>query len=174
MRRRITVFIIIIQSFLFLVHWFVYATWASFWGHGNLKLQILMALLSISFVSASMLGFRFSQAFVRLLYTISAVWLGLLSFFLLAAGLSWIIYGATHLLGLPLPPRTLAAVLFSLAIVASLYGMVNAACTRVKRISVKLPNLPDSWRGRTAARGNCADRGLRARRTEIRRPQRRP
>ena len=151
MRRRITVFIIIIQSFLFLVHWFVYATWASFWGHGNLKLQILMALLSISFVSASMLGFRFAQAFVRLLYTISAVWLGLLSFFLLAAGLSWIIYGATHLLGLPLPPRTIAAVLFSLAIVASLYGMVNAACTRVKRISVKLPNLPDSWRGRTAA-----------------------
>jgi hypothetical protein len=54
-------------------------------------------------------------------------------------------------MGMPLQPRTIAAVLFSLAIVASLYGMVNAACTRVKRISVKLPNLPDSWRGRTAA-----------------------
>ena len=151
MRRRITVFVVIIQAFLFVVHWFVYATWASFWGHGNLKLPIIMGLLSISFVSSSILGFRYSQAIVRLLYTVSVVWLGLLSFFLLAAGMCWVVYGAAHLLGLGLQPRTIAAVLFSLAIVASLYGMVNAACTRVKRITVKLPNLPEAWRGRTAA-----------------------
>src|SRR5205807_4191340 len=61
------------------------------------------------------------------------------------------VYGAVRLLGLPVQPRTMAAVLFSLAILASLYGMVNAACTRVKRITVKLSNLPESWRGRTAA-----------------------
>jgi hypothetical protein len=150
-RRRIAVFVVIIQCFLFLVHWFVYATWISFWGAGNLKLQVMMALLSISFVSSSILGFRYSQAIARLLYTISVVWLGLMSFFLLAAGLCWAVYGVVHLLGLPLQPRTIAAALFGLAIVASLYGMVNAACTRVKRITVKLPNLPESWRGRTAA-----------------------
>jgi len=150
-RRRITVFIIIIQAILFLVHWFVYATWASFWGPGTLKLQIVVAVLSISFVSASLLAFRYSQAIVRLLYMVAVVWLGSLSFFLLAAGLCWITYGAGRLLGIPLQPRPMAAVLFGAAIVTSLYGMVNAACTRVKKISVKLPNLPESWRGRTAA-----------------------
>ena len=30
------------------------------------------------------------------------------------------------------------------------YGVINAAWTRVKRITVKLPDLPPSWRGRTA------------------------
>src|SRR6202521_4853999 len=42
-------------------------------------------------------------------------------------------------------------VLFALALLASLYGIVNAAWTRVRRVSVKLPNLPESWRGRVAA-----------------------
>ncbi len=151
MRRRLTIFIVIIQLFLFLIHWFVYFTWTRFWGPGTLKLQIVMALLSISFLSASLLAFRYSQAIIRLLYTVAVVWLGLLSFFLLASGLCWIVYGGSRLLGLSLQPRPLAAVLFGVAIVTSLYGMVNAACTRVKRISVKLPNLPESWRGRTAA-----------------------
>ena len=36
-------------------------------------------------------------------------------------------------------------------VLASLYGVVNAAWTRVRRVAVKLPNLPESWRGRVAA-----------------------
>jgi len=47
--------------------------------------------------------------------------------------------------------RVLVGVLFGFALLASLYGVVNAAWTRVKRITVKLPNLPESWRGRVAA-----------------------
>ena len=39
----------------------------------------------------------------------------------------------------------------AIALLASLYGVVNAAWTRVSRVSVKLPNLPESWRGRVAA-----------------------
>jgi len=42
-------------------------------------------------------------------------------------------------------------VLFAIALLASLYGIVNAAWTRVRRVSVKLPNCPKSWRGRVAA-----------------------
>jgi hypothetical protein len=150
-RRRILVFAAIAQSLLFLAHLFIYETWTSFWGPGTLKLQIMVGLLSVSFISTSILGFRYAHRVVRLLYTISVVWVGLLSFFMLAAGLCWVVYGAVRLFGLPWQPRTIAVVLFGLAIVASLYGMVNAACTRVKRITIKLPNLPESWRGRTAA-----------------------
>ena len=47
--------------------------------------------------------------------------------------------------------RPLIAMLFGLAILATVYGIANAARTRVTRITVNLPNLPDSWRGRTAA-----------------------
>jgi uncharacterized protein len=40
---------------------------------------------------------------------------------------------------------------FGAAILAGIYGTANAARPRVKRISVKLPGLPETWRGRTAA-----------------------
>ena len=41
--------------------------------------------------------------------------------------------------------------LFALASVAGIAGVVNASWTRVRRISLKLPNLPASWAGRKAA-----------------------
>jgi hypothetical protein len=47
--------------------------------------------------------------------------------------------------------RELVVVFFAIALLASLYGVVNAAWTRVRRVSVTLPNLPASWRGRVAA-----------------------
>jgi len=40
---------------------------------------------------------------------------------------------------------------FGLAFFASAYGFVNAAWIRIKRITVKLPNLPEAWRGRSVA-----------------------
>ena len=89
---------------------------------------------------------------VRAVYTLASVWLGLVNFFFLAACACWIVYGV------PLPvwsapgkarrwrSRALASA-FSRASAA----IVNAAWTRVMRVTVKLPNLPASWRGRTAA-----------------------
>jgi len=38
---------------------------------------------------------------------------------------------------------------FALACAASIYGLLNAYLIRVRRVSIKLPNLPESWRGRT-------------------------
>ncbi len=160
MRTRIAVFILVIQSILFLAHWFVYQTWVTFWGklsfwgttnfaHG--ALQIAVVLLSISFVSASVLAFFYSNVLVRLFYKIAAVWLGVFSFFLLAACASWVVAGAVSVLGLHWERRPIVATLFGMAILVSLYGMINAAWTRVTQISVTLPNLPESWRGRVAA-----------------------
>jgi predicted MPP superfamily phosphohydrolase len=88
---------------------------------------------------------------VRILYTVSAVWLGTLSFCFLAACLCWASYGSARLLGMHPDRRELVVVFFAIALLASLYGVVNAAWTRVRRVSVTLPNLPASWRGRVAA-----------------------
>jgi len=153
LRRRIIIFVSIIQSILFLGHWFLYETWISFFGFPDspLKLKLLLGLLSVSFVSTSWLAFRYSNLAVRLLYTVSVVWLGFSSFFFFASWACWIFYFAARLFGLHPEPRIIGTVFFAAAIFAGLYGMVNAAYTRIKRISVKLPNLPDSWRGRVAA-----------------------
>src|SRR5258708_9125814 len=55
------------------------------------------------------------------------------------------------MLGLHLGRPIIADTMFGLAVLASVYGLVNARWVRVKKITVKLPNLPISWRGRVAA-----------------------
>jgi uncharacterized protein len=153
LRRQIAVFVVIIQSVLFLGHWFLYETWIRFFGfpHSPVRLRLLLALLSVSFVSSSFLAFRYSNLAVRMLYTISVVWLGFSSFFFFASWACWIVYFVARLAGFHPQLHLIASIFFGTAVLAGLYGMVNAACTRVKRISVRLPNLPESWRGRVAA-----------------------
>jgi predicted MPP superfamily phosphohydrolase len=55
------------------------------------------------------------------------------------------------MLGLHLGRPIIAETMFGLALLASAYGLVNASWVRVKKITVKLPNLPTSWHGRVAA-----------------------
>jgi predicted MPP superfamily phosphohydrolase len=152
-RSQITILVVIVQSILLVGHWFVYETWKAFWGMPGSPagLKLLVGLLSLSFVIASFLAFRHSNLPVRLFYKAAAVWLGFASFFFFASWACWISYFSAKLLGFHPSRHLLAGLFFSAGILAGLYGMVNAALTRVKRISVKLPNLPDSWRGRVAA-----------------------
>ena len=158
MRRRIIKFIAIAQTILFLGHWAIYETWLRFWNLSQtlrptelLWLRIGMAVLSISFVSTSVLAFRSSSVLVRIPYIIAAAWLGIANYFLFAAGACWIFYGAVRLAGLHCSPGYIAFAFFGSALITGVYGIANAAWTRVTRISVRLPNLPDSWRGRVAA-----------------------
>jgi predicted MPP superfamily phosphohydrolase len=154
-RARIPIAVSIIQVFLFLVHLAIYATWTFFWGTMDYSraadLRIALAVLSVSFVAASLLAYRYINPVIRAAYTIASVWLGLVSFFFLAACASWIIYGVPLLFGAHLEKRALAGVCFGLGLLAGIWAIVNAAWTRVVRVTVKLPNLPAAWRGRTAA-----------------------
>jgi uncharacterized protein len=158
-RSRFVYFVSIVQASLFLGHWFVYETWTWFWRSpagaldppGNSVLTIAMALLSVSFLSASLLAYRYKHVLVRAFYAISAAWLGVVLYFLFAAVLCWPVYALVRLLGLPWQRWPIAALIFGLALVLGIYGLVNAARPRLKRINVRLPNLPQSWRARTAA-----------------------
>jgi len=155
LRTRIAVFVAIVQSILLLAHWFIYETWIGFWPAldppGITGPQAILALLSISFVAASLLAHRYFNGFVRLLYKIAAAWLGIVNFLFLAACLSWISYLVARLTGLHLDRPALAASLFGVAILVSVYALINARWVRTRRITVKIPNLPQSWRGRVAA-----------------------
>jgi uncharacterized protein len=152
-RSRLIVFISIIQSVLFLGHWFLYLTWASFFGGmaSSGAMKAVLAALSVSFVLASLRGWYSHHPLLRAFYTTAAVWLGLASYFLWASVLCWIVYGVARVLGLAWAPRSIAAVLFGAAVLIGIYGIINAAWLRVTRITVALPNLPEQWRGRVAA-----------------------
>ncbi|HKT50191.1 MAG TPA: metallophosphoesterase [Candidatus Angelobacter sp.] len=153
MRSRLAVFITIVQSIIFTGHLFVYATWAVFWGGvaSGTAVKIALAMLSISFVSASLLGWYFHNRLVRLYYTVAAFWLGLSSYLMWAAVLCWLTWGFSVVARLNWTTQRIADVLFAAAVLTAVYGIINAAWLRVVRVTVQLPNLPEQWRGRTAA-----------------------
>jgi hypothetical protein len=142
------------QCPLCLAHWFIYRTWIVFWRplspSATLALGTALFVLAFSFIAAALLGFNYANRLVTVLYRLASVWLGFLNFFFWAACLCWIAGLALALLGLPVHKPLLAAVLFSLAAATGIYGLVNARLIRVRRIPIRLPGLPASWRGRTA------------------------
>jgi hypothetical protein len=154
-RKRISAFIAVIQSVLCLTHLFLYQTWAfspagsdtpgAFW------MKLVLGFLSVSFVAASLLAYRYTDAALRLFYRAAAVWMGLLSFLFLAAVFSWSIFGVAQLAGLKVNFHRIVELLFGAAVVAGLSGVFNASWTRITRITVRLAKLPAAWHGRRAA-----------------------
>lgn len=156
MKTRISMFVATIQAILFLAHLAIYETWVTLTGTPTGRLlivfRVVLALLSVSFVAATLLAHRYFNGPVKLFYRLASVWLGTLNFLFVAACLCWIAYPVALLAHFPANSGPLIAeTFFGLAILASLYGVVNAATIRIRRITVKLPGLPASWRGRVAA-----------------------
>ena len=81
-RPGLLVFIAVFQTVLFLTHFFLYETWTFSPGEsdaaGPLWLKLIVGVLSVSFLAASLLAFRYTSATLRVFYRGAAVWLGLL------------------------------------------------------------------------------------------------
>lgn len=152
--RGIITFASVVQFILFLTHFFIYETW-TFTAPGNeataLWLKVTVGVLSVSFLGTSLLAFRYTNPILRTLYRIAAVWLGIVSFLFFAAGASWVVFGVTRLAGTNVNFHAIVKVAYAAAILSGIAGVLNAGWTRIRRIPVRLENLPETWRGRTAA-----------------------
>jgi predicted MPP superfamily phosphohydrolase len=142
----------IVSSILLVANALVCATWSYFFGiPGWIAWQALPGALAIVFIPATILRFRTDHPALKVVYALSASWLGALNFATFAALACWIVLGAVWLFGLPLARFEIAAVMFSIALVATVYGLINARRIRVNKITIRLPHLPEAWQGRTAA-----------------------
>jgi len=158
LKARPIIAIAIVQSVFCLAYWFLYRTWIDFWWPVSpaaaLALRIALSVLSVSFVVAMVLSFRFSNPLVRLIYRIASVWLGLSNFLFVAACLAWLTDLLLRLLlsaNIRIAARPLIAGAFLLSAVGTaIYGMLNARYIRQRHLTVRLPNLPEAWHGRTA------------------------
>src|SRR5258708_2996655 len=154
-RKEIIGFVAVIQSVLFLTHYLLYETWtfspAGSKTPGAFWIKLVLGFLSVSFIVASLLAFRYTNAALRAFYRVAAVWMGVVSFLFLAAVSSWIIFGIARLAGLSMNFHRTVELMFGAAVVAGLYGVFNASWTRITRTTVRLANLPSAWHGRTAA-----------------------
>src|SRR4030042_4672661 len=151
---RFILFIGIVQSILFLGHWFLYETLVRFLGMTNparlLTLKIALGLLSVSLVLTSLLAFRYTHLLVQCLYTVAVYWLGIFYLFILAAALCWIFFGLAKLRSLPFNKTIWIEILMGMSLMASLYGFINAGVIRMTHIDLQFPYLPDRWKGKTA------------------------
>jgi len=151
--RGLIGFIVAIQSVLFLVHFLLYRTWIFSAGESAnaLWIRLIFGLLSLSFVTASFLAFRHTNPVVRLFYRSSAIWLGLLTFLVVAALASWTIFAVARVAAWQINFHAVVVWLFGAAALAGVAGVANASCTRISRVTVRLANLPVAWRGKRAA-----------------------
>lgn len=149
--RTIATFIVILQSVLFLAHYFLYQSWTFGLSTHPLWLKLLLGFLSISFVPASLFAFRYTNGVVRVFYRIAAVWTGVSSFLFIATITAWIVYGMALLTGLHPDFHRMLMPLLGMGLALGFYALLNAHLTRITRVKVALDNLPEAWRGRKAA-----------------------
>ncbi len=91
--------IVLIQALLCLGHWLLYVTAVSFWPLGieaRHVLAIVLAVLSFSFVAATLPSFRWTNALVKVCYTLASCWMGVLNFLVWAACLCWLMALPAH------------------------------------------------------------------------------
>src|ERR1700676_2932954 len=121
LQARIAGFIAVIQSVLFLTHFLLYKTWTfspdGGGGSGPVWIKLLLGFLSVSFITASLFAFRYTNATLRVFYRAAAIWLGLLSFLFLAEVSSWIIFGVAQVAGWEIHFHQTVELLFSAAVV---------------------------------------------------------
>ncbi len=149
---RMIIFATVLSTVFLSANALVCATWSHFFGVTGWGFwQAIPGAIIVSFIGTTILGFRYSNPLLRAVYTLSATWLAVLNFAFFASVACWFVDGVARLAGWPLPRFEVAAVLFGIALLTTIYGLVNAAWVRVTRVTVPLPNLPAAWEGRAVA-----------------------
>lgn len=120
-------------------------------GSGPLRKVLLGAMLPLafSFIITSMLVHTHENVITRFFYVISAGWLGIFLYVMMATALCWIAVLIVKTIGLNVNAAWLTAPIYIVALLFSLYGFWNAANPVLKNITVKIENLPAQWKGRT-------------------------
>jgi hypothetical protein len=109
-----------------------------------LSLGISLGVLSASFIAATFIGSWRYNFFTRIYYTLSAVWLGLFLYLFMAS----VVYGVA--VAISQSYVNIGPLLFLIALLVSVYGILHAKKIIAEKVSISLPNLPSSWKGKKA------------------------
>jgi len=148
---RLAVFISLITIVLLLTVYFVSLTWNGFTGRADTRWEVLSLAIALSFIPATIIGFRHTSPVLRGVYAVAAVWLGTLNYLLFAAIAAWAVAGLSNLLGWSVSLPLIVEIAYGAGLLAAGAAIINAACLRTTRIVVPLPHLPAAWEQRTAA-----------------------
>ncbi len=113
-------------------------------------IAVALLLLCSGFTLTSLFLSGETGFWARVLYTVSASWVGFSYLFLLASILCWIIFGFLRSGSIPVNRKLLIEIVLGLTVLGSIYGVINAGLIRVTRVELPIENLPPVWRGKTA------------------------
>jgi uncharacterized protein len=141
---------IAVLLFLYAALSFTAATFTHFMGGSGFIAQAVAFAAPTLFVATIFANFRWQSPVLRGVTRVIAVAMGFFNFAFLAALLCWPLAWASAA-WFPMDRAVVGLVLWGGAAALSTYGLVNAARLRVTRYTIRLPNLPEVWRGREVA-----------------------
>ncbi len=150
---QVVFFLLSFLTILLGAHSIVYVSFIHFFSITDITQKYILAciliFLSMSFFLSSVLAHLYENIFTRALYFLSGFWLGLLVNSMLALIAVWLILWINRYANLGVDKGLLGLFFFGLALFVSLYGVWNAFHPVVKHISVRIPGIPDVWKGKT-------------------------
>jgi predicted MPP superfamily phosphohydrolase len=106
-------------------------------------------VLTASFIFALFVGAKYYNSFTRVLYSASASWMGFFFYLLLASAVYGFVIFLVRFVGPEISLRWFGVSLFVLALIVGVYGLLHARRIVIKRVDIKLQELPISWLDRT-------------------------
>lgn len=150
MNYVVFIFIGIITSILSLVHFTVYkyliSVFEIFYFKGLLYTRVIFIILTLSFISASVLANFYNNWGTRIFYKASAAWLGLLLYLFLFA----VLYSVISRFTSPEMLKNLGKIFILVSVLVWTYGMFHAEDIQIKNVSVSIPNIPEVWKFKKA------------------------
>jgi predicted MPP superfamily phosphohydrolase len=137
---------IVFQALLLIVHLTVYATMAAAFGFDSTVLRLVFALLSLTFVTASLMVHWSRNRVAQWYYTFSAYWFGLVHFLFGGGVLFFLVLILANAFHWSLNLALIGGICFGAFFLLHLYGTWNSGRAGVSRITVPLGNLPEYWR----------------------------
>jgi hypothetical protein len=148
------VFVSVITSVLVLffgAHYGIFAFITHFFALSGVQKTVVamtIALLSISFFASSAIAHYRDNAFSRVLYFVSGVWMGTMINILVAIVATSVVLQVARWFSVSVSGSLVAGIFLFLSLIVSIYGVWNAMHPRIQNISVTIPHLPDEWRGK--------------------------
>ena len=146
---RFSIFASLNTFMLYLAHSFVFKTSFKYLEINNPTIRtiviLVMAGLSLLFVVSIITSHIHYNKTIRFTYYLSAVWLGtflnLLFFFLI----NRLIIVLTQWLDIAVDYRVLHIVVLIICLCYSIYAIINAKHLKIKRVKVRIKDLPEYW-----------------------------
>lgn len=148
MKIAIVASLIIFQVLLAVVSLALYGTLAVAFGIGGPLVETIFVILSITFLSASLLSHWYRGKWIAWYYTAAAYWFGLVNFLFVGVVAFYLIANVLYARDIYVSPALIAGVSLGALFLVHCYGTWTSGRAAIKRVRIALANLPADWRGK--------------------------